>query len=204
MDANAHEDAILHCAAVRAADEGVPPSAPTGCIEVKFDGYRVRRCAGTAKGDACLRARHWTGLRGFRRSQRTAARSPDCIVDGEICALNGEGASDFGLLQTALSDHKTAALVYYVFDCLLRRRPRFAERAAERAEGGALEKDSSGSGARNASASLRICHVRRFHAQRCLQDGSRGCHLKASDATPYFSAAVTAGRNRNAAAVKRW
>ena len=62
------------------------------------------------------KALDWTER--FPEIAKDGGALPDCIIDGEICALNGEGASDFGLLQTALSDHKTGALVYYVFDCL--------------------------------------------------------------------------------------
>jgi bifunctional non-homologous end joining protein LigD len=65
----------------------------------------------------------------FPEIARDVAKLPDCLVDGEICALSDEGVSDFGRLQVALSEHETGALVYFVFDCLfadgtdLRNRP---------------------------------------------------------------------------------
>ncbi len=42
----------------------------------------------------------------------------DCIVDGEICALDEHGAPDFAALQAALSEGKTGDLVYFAFDLL--------------------------------------------------------------------------------------
>ena len=43
---------------------------------------------------------------------------PDTIIDGEICALDENGAPDFAALQAALSEGKTDALVYFAFDLL--------------------------------------------------------------------------------------
>jgi bifunctional non-homologous end joining protein LigD len=94
-----------------------PPSGPNWVHEVKFDGYRMQmRVEGH---DARLRTRKaldWTER--FPEIAAEGGKLPDCIVDGEICALDARGASNFGLLQTALSDHRTGALVYDVFDCL--------------------------------------------------------------------------------------
>ncbi|MBC7637239.1 MAG: DNA ligase D, partial [Acetobacteraceae bacterium] len=46
----------------------------------------------------------------------SGAKLPDGIVDGEVVALDHTGAPDFAALQAAISDHKTANLVYFVFD----------------------------------------------------------------------------------------
>jgi bifunctional non-homologous end joining protein LigD len=43
---------------------------------------------------------------------------PDCIVDGEACALDAKGLPDFAALQAALSAGKTGGLVFFVFDLL--------------------------------------------------------------------------------------
>jgi bifunctional non-homologous end joining protein LigD len=94
-----------------------PPSGAGWVHEVKFDGYRMQ--ARVEKGKAKLLTRKgldWT--QRFPEIAAACAKLPDGIIDGEICALNKEGASDFGLLQTALSDRKTGGLIYYVFDCL--------------------------------------------------------------------------------------
>jgi len=94
-----------------------PPGGTNWVHEVKFDGYRMQ--ARVEKGKAKLLTRKgldWTER--FPEIAAACAKLSDSIIDGEICALNKEGASDFGLLQTALSDRKTGGLVYYVFDCL--------------------------------------------------------------------------------------
>ena len=49
---------------------------------------------------------------------RAAGNLPDAIIDGEICALDENGAPDFAALQAALSEGKTDALVYFAFDLL--------------------------------------------------------------------------------------
>jgi bifunctional non-homologous end joining protein LigD len=43
---------------------------------------------------------------------------PDCIVDGEIVALDHNGAPDFVALRTALSEGNTDKLVFFAFDLL--------------------------------------------------------------------------------------
>ena len=47
-----------------------------------------------------------------------AASLPDAIIDGEIVALDENGAPDFAALQAALSEQNTDDLVFYVFDLL--------------------------------------------------------------------------------------
>ncbi|HUB86132.1 MAG TPA: DNA ligase D [Rhizomicrobium sp.] len=97
-----------------------PPRGSNWVHEVKFDGYRLQMRV--EKGKARLRTRKgldWTER--FPEIAEAGRALPDCIIDGEICALNKEGASDFGLLQNALSDHKTGDLIFYVFDCLFAR-----------------------------------------------------------------------------------
>ena len=49
------------------------------------------------------------------------SRDPDCILDGEVCALDKKGMPDFAGLLAALSEKKTGALVYFVFDLLFAR-----------------------------------------------------------------------------------
>ena len=47
-----------------------------------------------------------------------AGKLPDCIVDGEIVALDHRGSPDFAGLQAALSDGKTDDLIFFAFDLL--------------------------------------------------------------------------------------
>jgi len=48
----------------------------------------------------------------------SASKLPNAIIDGEICALDENGAPDFAALQAALSEGKTDALVFFAFDLL--------------------------------------------------------------------------------------
>ena len=94
-----------------------PPAAADWVHEVKFDGYRMQlRVAG---GVAVLRTRKgldWTDR--FPEIARAAARLADCIIDGEIVALDAHRVPDFAALQAALSERRTATLTFFVFDLL--------------------------------------------------------------------------------------
>jgi len=94
-----------------------PPSGAVWVHEVKFDGYRT--LMRVVKGKARLLTRKgldWTHR--FPEISQDGACLPDCLIDGEICALDQEDITDFGALQQALSSGKTGALIYFVFDCL--------------------------------------------------------------------------------------
>jgi bifunctional non-homologous end joining protein LigD len=85
--------------------------------EVKFDGYRMQ--LRVENGDAQLRTRkglNWTAK--FAGIAETASTLPDCLIDGEVVALDKHSAPDFAALQAALSDHKTDGLVFFAFDLL--------------------------------------------------------------------------------------
>lgn len=94
-----------------------PPGGEGWGHEVKFDGYRMQlRVEG---GAGVLRTRKgldWTEK--FRAIAKAGADLPDCIIDGEVVALDHNGAPDFAALQAALSDKKTDRLVFFVFDLL--------------------------------------------------------------------------------------
>jgi len=92
-----------------------PPAGDKWLHEIKFDGYRMQlRVDG---GVATLKTRKgldWTAK--YREISEDASSLPDCIIDGEICALDEHGAPDFAALQAALSEGKTGNLVYFAFD----------------------------------------------------------------------------------------
>ncbi len=44
-----------------------------------------------------------------------AMKTPDCVIDGEVCALDEDGRASFSEMQTL---KPTTPLVYYVFDLL--------------------------------------------------------------------------------------
>ena len=78
-------------------------SAPGWAHEVKFDGYRMQ--LRVEHGDAQLRTRKgldWTAK--FAGIAAAASALPDCLLDGEVVALDTHGAPDFAALQAALSD----------------------------------------------------------------------------------------------------
>jgi bifunctional non-homologous end joining protein LigD len=94
-----------------------PPSAEAWAHEIKFDGYRMQ--LRVKDGHATLKTRKgldWSHR--FKEIAAEGARYPDGVIDGEIVALDAEGAPDFPGLQAALSSGKTADLVFYVFDLL--------------------------------------------------------------------------------------
>jgi bifunctional non-homologous end joining protein LigD len=94
-----------------------PPNASGWGHEIKFDGYRMQMRV--EDGSAILRTRKgldWTEK--FLAIAKAGSDLPDCIVDGEIVALDENGAPSFPALQAALSDGKTNDLVFFVFDFL--------------------------------------------------------------------------------------
>jgi bifunctional non-homologous end joining protein LigD len=94
-----------------------PPGGEGWCHEIKFDGYRVQ--LRVEAGNATLNTRKgldWTDK--FRAIATEASALPDVLVDGEIVALDRNGAPDFSTLQAAISDGKTDDLIFYAFDLL--------------------------------------------------------------------------------------
>jgi len=97
-----------------------PPNGADWVHEVKLDGYRMQ--LRVEDGAARLRTRSgldWTGK--FPEIAKVAASLPDCVIDGEVVALDGSGAPDFATLQAALSDDDTSELVLFAFDLLYAR-----------------------------------------------------------------------------------
>jgi bifunctional non-homologous end joining protein LigD len=94
-----------------------PPSGAGWGHEVKFDGYRMQ--LRVADGHVAIRTRKgldWTGK--FGAIADAAQEFPDCIIDGEIAALDEHGAPDFAALQAALSDGDADDLIFFSFDLL--------------------------------------------------------------------------------------
>jgi bifunctional non-homologous end joining protein LigD len=94
-----------------------PPDPAGWGHEVKFDGYRAQ--LRVEKGAAIIRTRKgldWTER--FSAIAKQASAFPDCIIDGEIVALDDHQLPNFGALQAALSAEKSDELVFYAFDLL--------------------------------------------------------------------------------------
>ncbi len=94
-----------------------PPTGPDWVHEVKFDGYRIQlRVEG---GVATLRTRNgldWSGK--FPAIAQAAQELSDGIIDGEVVALDSDGAPNFAALQAALSEARSKDLVFFAFDLL--------------------------------------------------------------------------------------
>src|SRR5438093_571080 len=54
----------------------------------------------------------------FASIAKEAVALPDMMIDGEIVALDHNGAPNFSSLQAALSDGKTDDLIFFAFDLL--------------------------------------------------------------------------------------
>ncbi|HET9448328.1 MAG TPA: DNA ligase D, partial [Steroidobacteraceae bacterium] len=94
-----------------------PPTGEEWAHEAKLDGYRMQ--LRVADHDATLKTRKgldWTDK--FQPIADLAAKFPDCIIDGEVAALDANGAPDFSALQAALSDGNVDDLVFFAFDLL--------------------------------------------------------------------------------------
>jgi bifunctional non-homologous end joining protein LigD len=92
-----------------------PPEGDGWLHEVKLDGFRA--IATVHAGEATLCSRNGKDLTErfapVARALPNALRSADCVLDGEVCALDREGHAKFGLLQRG-----EGSLVIYLFDIL--------------------------------------------------------------------------------------
>jgi len=122
LDGNPRNWLLLRKEGAGASPEYAPMLAtatdtlPTGAewaFEPKWDGYRALvRIVG---GEAALTSRNGNDLTGRFASVAKAlvacVRSPSAVLDGEVCALDEKGRSDFGLLQRG-----EGSLVFVAFD----------------------------------------------------------------------------------------
>jgi bifunctional non-homologous end joining protein LigD len=85
--------------------------------EVKWDGYRA--IAYLRGGEAELVSRNGKGLTErfptVARALARAVKTPDCVLDGEVCALDEDGRATFSAMQQGRPDTK---YIYVVFDLL--------------------------------------------------------------------------------------
>src|SRR5881398_3689876 len=86
-------------------------------FEIKWDGYRI--VAQVAGGEAVLRTRkdqdYTERFSNVAKELAKALKTPDAVVDGEVCALDENGRPSFSAMQQGGA--KTP-IVYYVFDLL--------------------------------------------------------------------------------------
>lgn len=92
-------------------------SAAGWAHEVKFDGYRMQLRVENGVGKLSTRSGlDWTAR--FETLATVASALPDCLLDGEVVALDAQGLPDFAALQTALKDNASDGLIYFAFDLL--------------------------------------------------------------------------------------
>jgi len=95
----------------------VLPRGGDWSFEVKWDGYRA--LGYVRNGEAKLVSRNGNDLTArfptVARALVQAARSPDCVVDGEVCALDEAGRPSFSAMQQGKPG---TPIVYELFDLL--------------------------------------------------------------------------------------
>ena len=86
-------------------------------FEVKWDGYRA--IALVSQGEALLTSRNGNDLTArfahVAKEIVKAVKTPDCVLDGEVCALDETGRSSFSAMQQGKPE---TPLVFYAFDLL--------------------------------------------------------------------------------------
>ncbi|WP_309628837.1 DNA ligase D [Brevundimonas sp.] len=94
-----------------------PPAGAGWAHEIKFDGYRMQVAVGGGQAKLYTRSGlDWSAK--FPEQAADAAKWPDAVVDGELCALAEDHMPDFSALQAAISDGETGGLIYFAFDLL--------------------------------------------------------------------------------------
>jgi bifunctional non-homologous end joining protein LigD len=93
------------------------PKGSGWLFEVKWDGYRA--LAYVRGGDAHLVSRNGNDLTerfaNVAKEVAKAVKTPDCVLDGEVCALDEQGRPSFSAMQQAKPG---TPIVYEVFDVL--------------------------------------------------------------------------------------
>jgi bifunctional non-homologous end joining protein LigD len=91
------------------------PQGTDWLYEVKWDGFRT--LARVLSNEATLLSRNDKSFNerfaAVAKALPHALRTPDCVLDGEVCALDDKGRASFSAMQQG-----SAQLVYYVFDLL--------------------------------------------------------------------------------------
>jgi bifunctional non-homologous end joining protein LigD len=93
------------------------PKGPGWLFEIKWDGHRA--LAYVRGGDAQLVSRNGNDVtqrfRDVANRLPRATKSPACVLDGEVCALDERGRPSFSAMQQGKPG---TPIVYYVFDLL--------------------------------------------------------------------------------------
>jgi bifunctional non-homologous end joining protein LigD len=96
-----------------------PPTAGDWSYELKFDG--IRACAIKKGSKVSLISRNGNELRARYPDVGEAVKNlpvDECVIDGEVVALDEEGRSSFQLLQGLEMEGRKSPVRFYVFDLL--------------------------------------------------------------------------------------
>ncbi|MCJ8142256.1 DNA ligase D [Ancylobacter sp. A5.8] len=93
--------------------------------EIKFDGYRLQarldsKAAPTSRVRLLTRSGlDWTGRFGKALAEALATLPAEtALIDGEVVVEDGNGASNYSLLQQDLAEERRDRFVFYLFDLL--------------------------------------------------------------------------------------
>ena len=93
------------------------PAGSDWLFEVKWDGYRA--IVDVHGGEATLTSRKGNDLTGrfesVAKAIERAIKTPDCVLDGEVCALDDEGRATFSAMQQGKPGTR---YVFVAFDVL--------------------------------------------------------------------------------------
>ncbi|HET7587886.1 MAG TPA: DNA ligase D [Gammaproteobacteria bacterium] len=95
------------------------PAGDDWLHEIKFDGYRLLARLDHGKVRLLTRnGKDWSDRFPVLRDRLATLEVDSAMLDGELVSLDSAGISRFGELQEAISERRTDALVYFVFDLL--------------------------------------------------------------------------------------
>src|SRR5215211_5362718 len=93
------------------------PAGAEWLFEVKWDGYRA--IVDVHGGEATLTSRRGNDLtarfESVAKAIERAVKTPDCVLDGEVCALDEEGRATFSAMQQGKSGTR---YIFVAFDLL--------------------------------------------------------------------------------------
>ena len=99
--------------------EAKPPEGRDWIHEIKYDGFRFQlRVEGGVASWFTRNGFDWTDKLPVHSA--AAAGLEDCILDGELCAVDAQGQPSFSKLRSTLNGRTSGQLVYFVFDVLWR------------------------------------------------------------------------------------
>lgn len=96
-----------------------PPTGGDWIHEAKYDGYRM--LCRLHKSKVLIYSRNgkdWTGRFPALAREVERLEAESAWLDGEVCAVDAKGRSDFQLLQNALAQSGKTELVYFAFDLI--------------------------------------------------------------------------------------